>query len=176
MSSAQNSKIIYKGVLHQISISRGGPPKTEIKEGQVTTVGIEGDLHRDRRNHGGVERALCLFSKEIIDALAGKGYNIFPGALAENLTLAAEEGFDYSNLLPGDTVAIGENVKIQITSYTTPCSNVAPYLTPPGSDKPNLAEVLQEKNPGKSRLYARVLQQGKIKKGDAVIVYRQDKI
>jgi MOSC domain-containing protein YiiM len=172
MASTRDAGVVYKGVLHQISISRGGPPKTEIKEGQVTTLGIEGDSHRDRINHGGVERALCLFSKEIIDALASKGYNIFPGALAENLTLAAEGGFDYSNLLPGDTVAIGENVKIQITSYTTPCSNVAPYLTLPDSDKSNLGEVLQEKNPGRSRLYARVLQQGKIRKGDRVVAYR----
>ena len=173
MASSQDGKIIYQGVLHSINVSKGGVPKSEIEEGQVRSLGIEGDGHNDKKNHGGQEKALSIFSKEAIDELSDRGYNIFPGALGENLTLAASDGFNYSRISPGNIVSIGPEVKIQVMAYDQPCSKISFYLTPLDSDKPNLTEVLQEKNPGRSRFYAKVLKEGKIKKGDEVRIEKK---
>ncbi len=41
------------GRIVQISISRGGVPKTAVAQARVTPVGIEGDAHRDAEHHGG---------------------------------------------------------------------------------------------------------------------------
>ena len=51
-------------------------------------AGLEGDRHRNRKLHGGPDRALCLFSLERIEALQAEGHPIEPGTLGENLTLA----------------------------------------------------------------------------------------
>ena len=170
MASTHNMGTIYQGILYRINVSSGGVPKSEIVEGEVTTLGVKGDSHHDKENHGGMEKSVSLYAIEIIDELAAKGYNIFPGALGENLTFATTKGFDYSSIAPGDIISLGEEVKIQITDYDQPCSKISAYLTLPDSDRPNLEEVLQEKNPGRSRFYARVLKEGRIKKGDVVAI------
>src|SRR5438067_433229 len=45
----------------QVSISPGGVPKMAVPEAEVTPLGLEGDLHADVLNHGGPDRALCLY-------------------------------------------------------------------------------------------------------------------
>jgi len=39
-----------------------GMPKQVVNQAVVTEDGIEGDGQRNRELHGGIERALCLFS------------------------------------------------------------------------------------------------------------------
>ena len=53
----------------QLSRSRGGVPKLAVDEAIVTATGLEGDRQRDRRFHGGPERALCLYSDDLIEQL-----------------------------------------------------------------------------------------------------------
>ena len=69
------------GRIAQLSISPGGVPKRAIPEARVTRLGFEGDAH-DYEHHGGPERAVCLFSLEMIDALAAEGHATEPGAIA----------------------------------------------------------------------------------------------
>lgn len=40
------------GVIHQITISPGGVPKLSVEEARVTRLGIAGDGHDDKENHG----------------------------------------------------------------------------------------------------------------------------
>ena len=54
--------------IFQINRSDGGVPKGPIREGQVTSLGLEGDRHNDTVHHGGPERALCLYSDEVTGA------------------------------------------------------------------------------------------------------------
>jgi MOSC domain-containing protein YiiM len=77
----------------QISVSPGGVPKRAVSSARVTTLGLEGDVQRDREHHGGPERALCLFSQERIRALQAEGHPVTPGSIGENVTL---EGLDWS--------------------------------------------------------------------------------
>ncbi len=149
-----------KGRVVQINISPGGVPKLPVAAARVTPDGLEGDGHRDLEHHGGPERALCLFSLEQIRALQAEGHRVTPGAIGENLTL---EGVDWERVQPGAVLELGEEVRIEITRYTSPCFNIEPSFA--GGD---FARVSQKRHPGWSRVYAKVLQPGPIRQGDPV--------
>jgi MOSC domain-containing protein YiiM len=150
---------VLAGRVYQINVSNGGVPKWPVPSAWVTCLGIEGDRHRSP-SHGGPERALCLFSLEVIRLLQAEGHPIMPGAAGENLTL---EGLDFAALHPGDRLRIGDAVLIELTRHTTPCVNIA------GCFKDgDFTRILQTKFPGHSRMYARVLQEGEIVTGDPV--------
>src|SRR5690348_9081759 len=104
----------------QISVSAGGVPKHAVPAARVTAHGVEGDAQRNRRLHGGPDRAVCLFSLERIRALQAEGHPITPGSIGENVTL---EGVDWGTVVPGVCLRLGAEVVIQITDYTAPCTN-----------------------------------------------------
>jgi MOSC domain-containing protein YiiM len=151
---------VSEGRIVQLSVSPGGVPKHAVKQARVTTLGLEGDGHRDREHHGGPDRAVCLFAMEQIRQLQGEGHAIAPGALGENVTV---EGLDWSAVGPGGRLALGDEVVLEVTRYTSPCVNIAPVFR----DR-NYARVSQKVNPGSSRVYARVLTPGRIREGDPV--------
>jgi MOSC domain-containing protein YiiM len=146
--------------IFQISISKGGVPKLGQIEVQLEESGIVGDGQRHTKYHGGSERALCIYSLERILALQEERHPIFPGAIGENLTIA---GLDWEQLEPGARLSLGERVVVEITNYTTPCQHIAPYFVNEDQDR-----VSQKRYPGWSRLYARVINPGKLRVGDRV--------
>lgn len=150
----------YKGVVHQVNISRGGVPKRPIDEAHVTEAGVAGDKQRDRRFHGGPQRAICLYSLDLIEALQDEGHPIAPGTTGENLTIA---GLDWSRLEVGTQLRIGDELHLEITSYATPCSNIKGSF----ADE-SFKRISQKVNPGTSRVYARVLASGRVRPGDRV--------
>ncbi|MFI5275933.1 MAG: MOSC domain-containing protein [Ktedonobacterales bacterium] len=150
------------GRIVQVSLSRGGAPKLPVDVTRVTSEGIVGDLHFDTQNHGGPMRALCLFTLEEIERLAGEGHPIFPGAVGENVTLS---GIALDSLTPGTRLALGDAVVIEVTQYTTPCKGVAEAF----SDK-DFTRISQKLHPGESRVYAQVLQAGELRAGDVARV------
>ena len=147
-----------QGRIFQINISTGGVPKLAVRQAQVTPLGLEGDQHRNMVNHGGPERALCLYSLERIQALQAEGHPVFPGSVGENLTLS---GMDWEQMTPGVRLRLGQQVLLEITNYTTPCSNIQASFA--GQE---IGRILQSKNPGWSRVYARVLNEGELTVGD----------
>jgi MOSC domain-containing protein YiiM len=148
------------GRIAQISISAGGVPKRPVRTARVTSAGLEEDGHRNRKLHGGPDRALCLFSLERIEALQEEGHPVEPGALGENLTLT---GLDWPRVRPGDLFRLGDTVLIRITRFTSPCRTVrAAFLDGAYS------RIAETRHPGWSRVYARVLAPGEIGTGDPV--------
>ena len=150
----------------QLNISPGGvpkrPPTSPTGSLAVTSNGLDGDGVAHGRVHGGPDRALCLYSLEHIRALQDEGCAIWPGALGENITTAA---LDWDDLRPGVQLSVGHGpgaVAIEIVSYTVPCASVAPYL----QDEPT--RIHQDRHPGWSRVYARVLQAGSVRPGDPI--------
>ena len=144
----------------QISVSRGGVPKTAVPAARVTANGLEGDAQRNRELHGGPERAICLYSIEAIERLRAEGHPITPGSIGENVTV---QGLDWSAVAPGDHVLLGDQVVLQVTRYTSPCVNIM------GAFKDGeFARVSQKRRPGWSRVYARVLVEGTIRRDDPV--------
>ena len=144
----------------QISLSSGGVPKLPVESAEVTAQGLAGDTHRDLEHHGGPDRALCLFSMEKIRALQAEGHPIAPGGIGENLTV---EGLDWSTVLPGARLLVGDTVLVEVTRYTSPCGNIRPSFL-----KGDYARVSQKRHPGDSRVYARVLRAGVLRRNDPV--------
>jgi MOSC domain-containing protein YiiM len=151
--------------LYQINVSDGGVPKRAIASAKVTAKGVEGDRQRHLTVHGGADRAVCLFSWERIQALQKEGHSIVPGASGENLTVA---GVDWDQMKPGDRVRIGSILVLELTSYTEPCRFNAQWFL-----CGNFNRINQKRHPGWSRLYARVLVEGEVKPGDAVVIEKQ---
>ena len=152
----------YRGRIAGIQASRGGVPKLPLESAEVTVEGLSVDRQADRKAHGGPLRALCLYSTEVIAKLAAEGHDIAPGHLGENITI---EGIDWTQVKPGARMKLGAEVECEITTFTQPCWKNAQWF----SDG-DISRILQERNPGSSRVYARVLATGNISTGDDVVL------
>jgi len=146
------------GRVESINTSRGGVPKQPVFEAFVTTSGIDGDRQRDRRLHGGPDRALMIFSLDVIRALQVEGHPIAAGTTGENLTLG---GIDWTMVVPGAELAIGA-VRLRVTKYASPCYKIAGSFV--AGDPSRIAQKL---HPGWSRVCARVVAEGLVRIGDA---------
>ena len=154
------------GHLVQININpQGGVPKQPIASARITAKGVAGDKQRNRRFHGGPQRAVSLYSHQHIQALQAEGHPITPGSTGENLTI---DGLDWAALQIGDQLQIGA-LLIEITGYAAPCNNIAASFA--GGDSTRIAQKL---HPGWSRLYAKVLAEADVRMGDLVVVVTSD--
>jgi MOSC domain-containing protein YiiM len=142
-----------------VNISEGGVPKLPIAQAKLTLDGLEGDRQKDLRYHGGRDRAVCLWSADVIAMLQAEGHPIEPGSTGENLTIA---GLDWGLLQVGSRLLVGEAVLLEITDYAAPCGTIARYFM-----GRKYGRISQKKYPGLSRLYARVLRDGAIAVGDS---------
>lgn len=146
--------------LHQISVSDGGVPKRPVFEARITAQGLAGDRQRNVKVHGGPDRAVCLYSLDVIERLQDEGHSIEPGFSGENLTLA---GLDWELVQPGVRLTVGPEVELEVTSYTVPCSHNARWF-----HDGDYQRISQKKHPGWSRVYAKVLKEGVVRPGDQV--------
>lgn len=150
------------GYIFQLNYSDGGVPKRPVREAQLTPTGLACDRQAHLKFHGGPERALCLYALEHITQLQDEGHPIFPGSIGENVTVV---GLDWSVLQIGSRLALGDEVIVEISSYAVPCQTIAGSFID-GEFK----RISQKKHPGESRLYARVLQVGRLEVGQTVRV------
>lgn len=151
------------GRVAQVNVSpRGGVPKLAVDAAHVGATGLAGDAVRYTKIHGGPERAVCLFSLELIEALRAEGHPVSPGTTGENLTLA---GIDWGGLSPGDVLAVGDAVRLQLTTRVEPCKTIAASFA--GG---NFRRIQPARVPGETRWYTRVLATGTVRTGDAVTV------
>ena len=146
--------------LYQINISDGGVPKYPVEEAWITYDGVAGDHQRNQNVHGGADRAVCLYSLQVIEALRQEGHSMEAGSMGENLTLS---GLQWSHLQPTNQIRIGQDLRIEIMSYAEPCRQIARWF-----DNREYKRISQKTHPGWSRLYARVLSEGLIRTGDPV--------
>ena len=137
-------------------------PKTSVHEALLEATGLVGDKQAHRLFHGGPERALCLYSLEVIRALQAEGHPIYPGSAGENLTIS---GLDWAQLAPGVRLALGDEVIVELSNYTVPCKTIAASFTGGAFER-----ISHKKYPGWARLYARVRQTGRLTVGQKVRV------
>lgn len=152
---------LREGKVVGLQRSAGGVPKLPVDEALVIRTGMEGDGQRNRRFHGGPMRALCLYSQERLDVLAAEGHPITRGSTGENVTIA---GLIWSEVVPGVRLQLGE-VEVEVTSFTAPCRNIAHAFI--GGE---FTRIGQKVNPGWSRVYAKILREGRIGIGDPVVL------
>jgi MOSC domain-containing protein YiiM len=74
------------GTLAQVNVSNGGIPKLPVLVARVTPAGLDGDLQRNRKYHGGPDRAVCIYSEELYAWLNEQGVRVANGAVGENFT------------------------------------------------------------------------------------------
>lgn len=139
----------------------GGVPKFPIPRARICETKVEGDKQNNLKHHGGIERAVCLYSLELIKALNLEGHPLEPGSTGENITL---EGMDWSLMKSGLILKIG-NSEIKLTYPTTPCKKISESFLL--GDFSRISEI---KNPGWSRWYASVIKEGMVNKGDIVSI------
>jgi MOSC domain-containing protein YiiM len=149
------------GRLESINTSRGGVPKSPVFEALLTESGIEGDRQRDLRFHGGPDRAIVLYSLDVIRALQREGHPITVGGAGENLTVA---GLEWTAIAPGAVVAIGD-VRLLVTKYAGPCEKIAHNFL-----DDDFTRIAHQRHQGWSRLCARVTAGGLVRVGDVVEV------
>ena len=147
------------GRVESINVSAGGVPKRPVAEAEVGPGGLAGDRQRDLEHHGGPERAVSLFSAELLEALAAEGHPIAAGTTGENLTVS---GLAWSEVVPGAELRVGP-VRLLVTSWASPCRNIAGSFADGRSSR-----LSQRLHPGWSRVYARVLAGGPVRVGDPV--------
>lgn len=135
-------------------------PKPSVGRAVVGPGGLVGDAHTDRDNHGRPWQALCLWSAEVIDALAGEGHPIAPGTCGENLTLT---GLDWPEVRPGVRVHLGTDVVAEISGEASPCRTIAGSFLDRRFDR-----VDHDRHPGWARVYAWVVTGGEVSEGDTV--------
>ncbi len=149
------------GYIFQLNSSPGGVPKIASREALLTPTGLVDDRQL-RKTHGGPDRALCLYSLECIMRLQEAGHPIYPGSTGENVTI---RGLDWSRLEPGNRLALGKEVVIEISGYAAPCGTIAESFIDGYFDR-----ISQKLHPGESRLSARIIQTGHLSIGQPVRV------
>ena len=149
----------HTGRIVSLNVSPGGVPKRPVAKARATREGLAGDRQRNRLFHGGANRALSLYSAELIDALRLEGHPIEPGFVGENVTVA---GIDWGLIRPGARLLLGE-VEIEITSFASPCKTIRHAFL-----DEEFTRIAEKRYPGWSRVYSRVLREGILQVGDRV--------
>src|SRR2546430_1822708 len=112
-----------RGTVLQVNVSNGGLPKYAIPQGEVNSLGLTADRHRNMQVHGGPRKALLLVTTEGIEELKAAGFPLFHGALGENVTTS---GLDRRRMRVGQRYRIGEIV-VELTKLRSPCANLDVY-------------------------------------------------
>lgn len=158
MSEPRSGRVV------SVNVNEGGVPKLPVAEQWVGIKGLADDRHIEPEpSHGGVDRAVCLYSMEAIARLVAEGHNAFPGAFGENLTL---EGIEMDSIGPRDRLAIGDGgLVVEITWNAAPCYKQEHWF----SDG-KFARISHKTHLADARWYARVISEGPVRPGDAVAV------
>ena len=153
---------LVQGRLLHVNVSAGGVPKRPIAAARITRLGVEGDRQHADTVHGGPHRAVCILGIDAIRRVATEGHPIGPGTTGENLTI---EGFDVSVLPPGTRLRIGDRAILELASAAAPCETIRESFR-----DGRFARLRIERHPDDSRMYARVIAEGEVRPGDAILV------
>lgn len=146
------------GVVAGLFLSDGGVPKTAVDSVEIGWRGVLGDRQASRQHHGRPWQAICLWSADIVADLAQAGHPIRPGSAGENVSI---RGLDWSAAKPGARLTLGTAV-LALSAYAIPCSKNARWFADGDYER------MSHERSDRSRLYARVLQPGRVSIGDRV--------
>ena len=138
-----------------VSINRspGGIPKHPVPEIDVTRAGLRGDGHNHDK-HNTPLQAVSLIDLDDLDDLREEGFDVYPGATGENVTL---EGLDIDAASPGDRLRFAGGVELELSRRRNPC-----YVL--DAISPALKTAIR----GRCGFYARVVTPGRLRRGEPV--------
>ena len=151
----RNGKKIRTGIFKQ---KTEGPIK-------VTRLGLEGDDQANKKLHGGIYKAICVYPSEHYDLWKeelGKPDLSF-GDFGENLTTV---GLMEGDICLGDRLRIG-SVEMVVTQPREPCITLNARL-----DTKDLSARIRKS--GRSGFYFSVEREGTIKNGDSIEYLSRD--
>lgn len=122
--------------------------------------GVEGDFIGDTKHHGGQQKAVYAYSRELLDDWSGQlGRLLNDGAFGENLTTS---GIVWADALINQRFRIGE-AELEVSVPRSPCRTFAAWLGERGW-------VRRFTESGDCGTYFRVTTPGIIRPGDAIEV------
>ena len=151
----RNGKKIQTGIFKQ-------PTEGPI---EVKRLGLEGDQQANKKLHGGIYKAICVYPSEHYDLWKeelGKPDLSF-GDFGENLTTV---GLMEGDICLGDRLRIG-SVEIVVTQPREPCITLNARL----DTKDLSARIFKS---GRSGFYFSVMKEGIIKNGDSIEYINRD--
>ena len=160
---------VHRRPVHQLS--KETQPGIRLVEG----VGVEGDVHagatvkhasRARRDPAKPNlRQVHLIHGELHDELRGRGFDVGPGQMGENVTT---RGVDLLGLPAGTRLRLGPEAVVEVTGLRNPCRQLE------GLQRGLMAACLDRDADGglvrKAGVMAVVLTAGDVRPGDAIRV------
>jgi MOSC domain-containing protein YiiM len=138
-------------------------------------LGVDGDAHAGAtvRHRSRVRkdpsqpnlRQVHLIHAELFDELRGKGFNVAPGDLGENITT---EGLDLLMLPTNAVLHIGDSARVLVTGLRNPCVQIEDFQA--GLLAATLDRDAQGNLIRKAGVMGVVLADGEVRPGDAIDV------
>jgi MOSC domain-containing protein YiiM len=139
-----------------------GGAKNPVPRAVLRFTNFDGDRQADRVNHGGLEKAVCVYPFDHYPYWNRRlGRDLQPGAFSENLTVS---GAIEAEVCVGDVFRIGE-ATVQVSQPRMPCAKLA------GKNASKLLPKLLA-DTGYTGFYMRVLSEGSVKAGDGFDLIR----
>lgn len=127
-------------------------------------TGFEGDGVADKKNHGGTDKAVCVYSmdhygywEEIL------GIMMPPAAFGENFTVSC---LNEDDICIGDIFQVGAAI-VQISQPRQPCKTLAARY-----GRNDMVKMVV--GSGRTGFYFRVIEEGPVKKGDTLVLREKD--
>jgi MOSC domain-containing protein YiiM len=128
---------------------------------RVGRYGLRGDVQADRKDHGGLEKAVYAYDQAEADWWAGElGEDVPAGRFGENLRVS---GLPVDDAEIGERWRVGDALELEVTGPRTPCATFGRWL---GQD----GWVRRFTVRGRPGAYLRVLTPGDVRAGDPVTV------
>ncbi len=152
--------MIQGSVVGLFATTVGGVPKPSVESIEVETLGIKDEIIRDKKHHGGADKAVCLLSQDVLQQLQNDGHPIAGGSTGENILIDVP----FESLQAGVQLQFHE-VELEITMAASPCKTIGESFI-----DQNFNELSDKKYPGRTRWYARVLVEGVIHEDETVTI------
>ena len=152
--------MIQGSVVGLFATTVGGVPKPSVESIEVETLGIKDEIIRDKKHHGGADKAVCLLSQDVLQQLQDDGHPIAGGSTGENILIDVP----YESLQPGVQLQFHE-VGLEITMAASPCKTIGDSFI-----DQNFNAISDKKHSGRTRWYARVLVEGTIHEHEIVTI------
>jgi len=145
-----------KGYIETTGIYKSGVNKPI----RIHSLGLEGDVVIDTKDHGGPDQAVYVYGTADYEWWRNKtGIETTPGLFGDNLTISDLKSAEFN---VGDLIHIGE-VTLQVTAPRIPCGTFATRMQDPQWTK----KFRDAERPG---LYCRVNKDGILQAGDPVSI------
>lgn len=137
---------------------RSGIFKNQVTEAYLTKDGFNNDGVADLKHHGGLDRAVCMYSVEHYRNWSKEFQMNFPvSAIGENLLV---ENMLEENIHIGDSFSIGETI-IEVTQGRIPCNTINKRT----GVKPLMKRMIET---GHTGYLCRVIKEGRITNVDRI--------